>query len=72
MKLDGINGKDFDSAHTIIITFPDFLRLLEIIAIRVYPVIGKNGLPDEAACLRRILLENVLFLAYYHNQSPSP
>jgi hypothetical protein len=63
MKVDGINGKDFDSAHTIIITFPDFLRLLEIIAIRVYPVIGKNGLPDEAACLRRILLENVLFLA---------
>ncbi len=61
-KVGGVNGKDFDSSHTIVITFADFLRLLEIIAVRVYP--GPPGsVPDPTTSLRRLLLENVLTLA---------
>jgi hypothetical protein len=65
MKVSGVNGKDFDGAHTIVITFPDFLRLLEIIAVRVYPGLanGKSDHIDPSVCLRRLLLENVLLLA---------
>jgi len=73
LNIHGVNGKDFDSAHTIIITFPDFLRLLEIIALRVYPGTEGGGASgkmsggvssgDPAAALRRLLLENVLLLA---------
>ncbi len=60
----GNNAKDFDGTHTILIQFPDFLRLLEIVAVRVYPaaVSGKHVV-DPAVSLRRLLLENVLLLA---------
>ena len=61
LNIRGVNGKDFDSAHTIVITFPDFLKLLETIALRIYPATG--GVADPAASLRRLLLENVLLLA---------
>ena len=57
--------KDFDSTHTIELYFPDFLRLLEIVAVRVYPTgpSGKSCTIDVSLSLRRLLLENVLLLA---------
>jgi len=58
-------GKDFDSSNTIQIYFPDFLRLLEIVAVRVYPAApnGKTTNIDVTISLRRLLLENVLLLS---------
>ena len=49
--------RDFDSSSTIVIHFPDFLLLLEIIAPKVYPNENKQ------ISLRRLLLENVLLLS---------
>jgi len=59
------SSRDFDSSHTIQIFFPDFLRLLEIVAVRLYPSApnGKVSNMDAAVSLRRLLLENVLLLS---------
>jgi len=61
----GVRSNDFDSTHTIQLFFPDFLQLLEIVAVRVYPTApsGKSGNIDASVSLRRLLLENVLLLA---------
>ncbi len=54
-------SKDFGSNHIFTINFPEFLELLGIFALRVYPINHTNH--DKETSLRRLLLENVLLLA---------
>ena len=53
-----IQGREFESSNTILITFADFLSILDMLAVKVYP----NERTVQGA-KRRLLLENVLLLS---------
>ena len=53
-----VQGRAFESNNTILITFADFLAILDVLAVKVYP--SERNLNDAK---RRLLLENVLLLA---------
>jgi hypothetical protein len=64
-KIEQYGGKDstVEGQHTIALNFGDFLALLEIMAAKVYPMPENAGEEGKRTQIRRLLLENVLFLA---------
>ena len=53
-----VHGRAFESSNTIMISFADFLSILDVLAVKAYP----NERTFEVA-KKRLLLENVLLLA---------
>jgi hypothetical protein len=53
-----VQGRAFESNMTILISFADFLSILDILAQKVYP-----DAPSPQSAYRRLLLENVLLLS---------
>ena len=59
----GVKDSTVEGQHTIALNFGDFLALLDIMAAKVYPMPENAGEDGKRTQIRRLLLENVLFLA---------
>ncbi len=53
-----VKGREFESSNTIMISFADFLSILDVLAVKAYP--NERSL---AGAKKRLLLENVLLLS---------